>query len=185
MSGAIACGTGPSAGAGSGGNFAVRGGGPINFCARLRRERRDDTESSDSSASVCGVCGGGVVYVFWGCSGGGLGGRGVDRGGDCIGWRGRLFGADARDGDAAGSTAGYSGRSRVENLFCTFFAVAGLVSLWLPILFFVRGALTDFLRGVAGRAGRSGFGTASMQETWWGRALVASRGSRAAYAILK
>src|SRR5271168_130421 len=112
MSGAIACGTGPSAGAGSGGNFAVRGGGPINFCARLRRERRDDTESSDSSASVCGVCGGGVVYVFWGCSGGGLGGRGVDRGGDCIGWRGRLFGADARDGDAAGSTAGYSGRSR-------------------------------------------------------------------------
>jgi len=73
----------------------------------------------------------------------------------------------------------------VENLFFTFFAVAGLVSLWLPILFFVRGALTDFLRGVAGRAGRSGFGTASMQETWWGRALVASRGSRAAYAILK
>jgi len=73
----------------------------------------------------------------------------------------------------------------VENLFCTFFAVAGLVSLWLPILFFVRGTLIDFLRGVAGRAGRSGFGNSSMQETWWGRALVASRGSRAAYAILK
>ena len=73
----------------------------------------------------------------------------------------------------------------VENLFFTFFAVAGLVSLWLPILFFVRGTLIDFLRGVAGRAGRSGFGTASMQETWWGRALVESRGSRAAYAILK
>src|SRR5271156_7020862 len=73
----------------------------------------------------------------------------------------------------------------VENLFFTFFAVAGLVSLWLPILFFVRGTLIDFLRGVAGRAGRSGFGTASMRETWWGRALVESRGSRAAYAILK
>jgi CDP-diacylglycerol---glycerol-3-phosphate 3-phosphatidyltransferase len=73
----------------------------------------------------------------------------------------------------------------VENLFCTFFAVAGLVSLWLPILFFVRGTVTDFLRGLASRAGRSGFGDHSMLETWWGRALVASRASRAAYAILK
>jgi CDP-diacylglycerol---glycerol-3-phosphate 3-phosphatidyltransferase len=73
----------------------------------------------------------------------------------------------------------------VENLFFTFFAVAGLISLWLPILFFVRGTVTDFLRGLASRAGRSGFGNSSMQETWWGRALVASRGSRAAYAILK
>jgi CDP-diacylglycerol---glycerol-3-phosphate 3-phosphatidyltransferase len=73
----------------------------------------------------------------------------------------------------------------VENLFFTFFAVAGLVSLWLPILFFVRGTLTDFLRGLASRAGRSGFGDRSMLETRWGRALVASRASRAAYAILK
>jgi phosphatidylglycerophosphate synthase len=73
----------------------------------------------------------------------------------------------------------------VENLFFTFFAVAGLVSMWLPILFFVRGTVTDFLRGLASRAGRGGFGNSSLQETWWGRALVASRGSRAAYAILK
>ena len=73
----------------------------------------------------------------------------------------------------------------VENLFFTFFAVAGLISLWLPILFFVRGTVIDFLRGLASRAGRSGFGNGSMHETWWGRALVTSRGSRAAYAILK
>jgi CDP-diacylglycerol---glycerol-3-phosphate 3-phosphatidyltransferase len=73
----------------------------------------------------------------------------------------------------------------VENLFFTFFAVAGLVSLWLPILFFVRGTLIDFLRGLASRAGRSGFGDSSMLETWWGRALVSSRASRASYAILK
>ena len=73
----------------------------------------------------------------------------------------------------------------VENLLLTFFAVAGLISLWLPILFFVRGTVIDFLRGLAARAGRSGFGNASMLETRWGRALVASRGSRAAYAILK
>jgi len=53
------------------------------------------------------------------------------------------------------------------------------------VLFFVRGTLTDFLRGLASREGRTGFGQNGMQETWWGRALVASRGSRAAYAVLK
>ena len=41
----------------------------------------------------------------------------------------------------------------VENLFFTFFAVAGLISLWLPILFFVRGTVIDFLRGLAGARG--------------------------------
>lgn len=73
----------------------------------------------------------------------------------------------------------------VENLFFTCFAVSGLVSLWVPVLFFVRGTLTDFLRGLATRTGRSGFGRNSMLESWWGRTLVASRASRAAYATLK
>ena len=73
----------------------------------------------------------------------------------------------------------------VENLFFTFFAVSGLVSLWVPVMFFVRGMSTDFLRGLAARAGRSGFGNNSMLETWWGRSLVASRASRATYAALK
>lgn len=73
----------------------------------------------------------------------------------------------------------------VENLFFTCFAVAGLISLWVPVVFFVRGALTDFLRGLAARAGRSGFAANSMLETWWGKSLVASRASRGAYATLK
>jgi CDP-diacylglycerol--glycerol-3-phosphate 3-phosphatidyltransferase len=73
----------------------------------------------------------------------------------------------------------------VENLFFTFFAVSGLISLWVPILFFVRGTLTDFLRSLGARAGRSGFGGNGMIETRWGRALVASRLSRAAYATVK
>jgi CDP-diacylglycerol--glycerol-3-phosphate 3-phosphatidyltransferase len=73
----------------------------------------------------------------------------------------------------------------VENLFFTFFAAAGLISFWIPVLFFVRGTLTDFLRSLAARSGRSGFGRNSMIETWWGRSLVASRPSRAAYAALK
>jgi phosphatidylglycerophosphate synthase len=73
----------------------------------------------------------------------------------------------------------------VVNLFFTFFAAAGLISFWVPVLFFVRGTLTDFLRGLAARSGRTGFGRNSMIETWWGRTLVASRSSRAAYASLK
>ena len=73
----------------------------------------------------------------------------------------------------------------IENLFFTFFAVSGLVSLWVPVLFFVRATLTDFLRGLAARAGRSGFGKSSMLDSCWGRTLVASSASRAAYAVLK
>jgi len=73
----------------------------------------------------------------------------------------------------------------VENVFFTCFAVSGLISLWVPVLFFVRGALTDFIRGLAARSGRTGFGRNSMLESWWGRNLVASRESRAAYAVLK
>lgn len=68
----------------------------------------------------------------------------------------------------------------VENLFFTFFAVSGLITLWVPVLFFARGAVTDFLRGLAARSGRT-----SMLDTWWGRTLVASRASRGAYTILK
>src|ERR1700751_650341 len=70
-------------------------------------------------------------------------------------------------------------------LFLTFFAATGLISFWIPVLFFVRGTLTDFLRSLAARSGRTGFGGNSMIETWWGRSLVTSRPSRAAYAALK
>jgi len=86
---------------------------------------------------------------------------------------------------ALGAQLDILGDRVVENLFFTFFAVSGLVSVWVPVLFFVRGTLTDFLRGLAVRAGRSGFGKNSMLESWWGRKLVASRASRAAYAVLK
>jgi len=73
----------------------------------------------------------------------------------------------------------------IENMFFTYFAVVGMVSLWLPVLFFSRGAATDFLRGLALKAGHSGWGANAMLQTWWGRELVASRWSRALYAALK
>lgn len=73
----------------------------------------------------------------------------------------------------------------IENVYFTYFAVVGMVSLWLPVFFFSRGAATDFLRGLALRAGHSGWGADAMLRTWWGRALVASRWSRGLYAAMK
>ena len=37
------------------------------------------------------------------------------------------------------------GDRMIENMYFTYFAVVGMVSLWLPMLFFARGAATDFL----------------------------------------
>lgn len=77
------------------------------------------------------------------------------------------------------------GDRMIENVYFTYFAVVGMVSLWLPVFFFARGATTDFLRGLALRAGYSGWGANAMLQTWWGRTLVASRWSRGLYAAMK
>jgi CDP-diacylglycerol--glycerol-3-phosphate 3-phosphatidyltransferase len=77
------------------------------------------------------------------------------------------------------------GDRMIENVYFTYFAVVGMVSLWLPVFFFARGAATDFLRSLAMRAGHSGWGANTMLQTWWGRALVASRWSRGLYAAMK
>jgi CDP-diacylglycerol--glycerol-3-phosphate 3-phosphatidyltransferase len=73
----------------------------------------------------------------------------------------------------------------IENMYFTYFAVVGMVSFWLPMLFFARGAATDFLRGLAMTAGHYGWGANAMLHSKWARALVASRWSRGAYATLK
>ena len=77
------------------------------------------------------------------------------------------------------------GDRMIENAYFTYFAVVGMVSLWLPVFFFARGAMTDFLRSLAMRAGHSGWGANAMLQTWWGRSLVASRWSRGLYAAMK
>jgi len=101
---------------------------------------------------------------------------------------------DALDGHVArkkkmatpvGAQLDILGDRMIENVYFTYFAVVGMVSLWLPVLFFARGAATDFLRGLAMKAGHSGWGANAMLQTWWGRALVASRWSRGLYAAMK
>jgi len=77
------------------------------------------------------------------------------------------------------------GDRMIENMYFTYFAVVGMVSLWLPMLFFARGAATDFLRGLAMKAGHSGWGATSILQSRIGRAIVASRWSRGAYAAIK
>ncbi len=77
------------------------------------------------------------------------------------------------------------GDRMIENVYFTYFAVVGMVSLWLPVFFFGRGAATDFLRGLALKSGQAGWGASGMLQTRWGRTLVASRWSRGAYAALK
>ena len=86
---------------------------------------------------------------------------------------------------AMGAQIDILGDRMIENVYFTYFAVVGMVSLWLPVLFFARGAATDFLRGLAMRAGHSGWAANAMVQTSWGRALVASRWSRGLYAAMK
>jgi CDP-diacylglycerol---glycerol-3-phosphate 3-phosphatidyltransferase len=77
------------------------------------------------------------------------------------------------------------GDRMIENVYFTYFAVMGMVSLWLPVFFFARGAATDFLRGLAAKAGLVGWGADGMLRSWWARVLVASRWSRGLYAAMK
>ena len=101
---------------------------------------------------------------------------------------------DALDGHIArqknlatplGANIDILGDRMIENVYFTYFAVVGMVSLWLPVFFFARGAATDFLRGLAMRAGHAGWGASATLQTWWGRALVGSRWSRGLYAAMK
>lgn len=104
------------------------------------------------------------------------------------------FALDALDGHIArkkrlaspmGAQIDILGDRMIENVYFTYFAVVGMVSLWLPVFIFARGAMTDFLRGLTLRAGHSGWSANAMLQTWWGRTLVASRWSRGLYAAMK
>lgn len=73
----------------------------------------------------------------------------------------------------------------VESVFWIYFAAAGLISFWIPVIVIARGGFTDFLRMIAFTQGQTAFGEKTMLETWWARMLVGSRWSRAAYGIVK
>jgi phosphatidylglycerophosphate synthase len=93
---------------------------------------------------------------------------------------------------ALGAQLDILGDRVIENLFFIYFAAAGQISVCVPVIFFLRGVLTDFLRGIAVSRGpvdgnvRAG----EFQRNWmlaerWSARIVASRPSRGAYAALK
>ncbi len=73
----------------------------------------------------------------------------------------------------------------VESIFWVYFASAGLVSFWIPVIVIARGGFTDFLRSIAFTHGQTAFGEKTMMQTWWGKLLAGSRASRVAYGIVK
>src|SRR5215475_11405687 len=73
----------------------------------------------------------------------------------------------------------------VESVFWIYFAAAGLVTFWIPVIVIARGGFTDFLRAIAFTQGQTAFGEKTMMQTWWGKLLVGSRASRAAYGVVK
>jgi len=93
---------------------------------------------------------------------------------------------------ALGAQLDILGDRVIESLFFIYFAGGGQISFWVPVIFFVRGVLTDFLRGVAASRGPAD-GSAradDFQRNWmllerWSARIVASRASRGAYAALK
>jgi phosphatidylglycerophosphate synthase len=93
---------------------------------------------------------------------------------------------------ALGAQLDILGDRVIENLFFIYFAASGQISVCVPVVFFVRGVLTDFLRGIAAarRPVDDRSSAAEFQRNWmlaekWGARIVASRVSRGAYAALK
>jgi phosphatidylglycerophosphate synthase len=93
---------------------------------------------------------------------------------------------------ALGAQLDILGDRVIENLFFIYFAASAQISVWVPLVFFVRGLLTDFLRGIAatrrpvdGRASAGEFQLNRMLMERWSARIVASRVSRGVYAALK
>jgi phosphatidylglycerophosphate synthase len=90
-----------------------------------------------------------------------------------------------RRASAAGAAFDVAADRIVESVFWIYFAAAGLVTFWIPVIVIARGGLTDFLRAIAFKQGQTAFGEKSMMRTRWGKALTGSRASRAAYGVVK
>ena len=73
----------------------------------------------------------------------------------------------------------------IENVFWIYFSCIGMISFWVPMVVIARGFLTDTVRAVAFRGGKTPFGEKTMMRSRFTRFLVASRFSRGFYGGLK
>lgn len=91
----------------------------------------------------------------------------------------------------AGALFDIAGDRIVELALWVFFAIRrdplGLpfVPFWVPLVMITRTVLTDLVRSVAFKEGRTPFGEKTLQEAAWARALTSARWSRAVYGIMK
>ena len=91
----------------------------------------------------------------------------------------------------SGALFDIAGDRIVELALWTFFAIrrdhsgAPFVAMWVPLAMIARTVVTDFIRTLAFRQGRTPFGSRGMQDSAWAQELTASRWSRALYGGLK
>jgi len=80
-----------------------------------------------------------------------------------------------------GALLDITGDRIVENVFWIYFAVAGVVSFWVPLVVITRGFLTDTVRSLQFERGHTPFGPKTAMRSPWSRFLVASRFMRGLY----
>lgn len=105
-----------------------------------------------------------------------------------------IFALDAVDGYVArkqnqtsvfGGVFDIVGDRIIENVFWIYFAVAGQIPIWIPIIVVSRSFLIDGVRSVTLTHGKTAFGENTMLRARWARALTASRTSRGTYNCAK
>lgn len=76
-----------------------------------------------------------------------------------------------KHGEASGFGALFdiAGDRIVENIFWMYFAVIGLISVWVPMIVISRGFLTDLLRTMVFAKGKTPFGEKTMMQSSWAR----------------
>lgn len=84
-----------------------------------------------------------------------------------------------------GALLDITGDRIVENVFWIYFAVAGAVSFWVPLIVTTRGFLTDTVRALGFEQGKTPFGDKTMMRSTWSRFLVSGRFMRGLYGGLK
>lgn len=94
------------------------------------------------------------------------------------GWVARRRGEES----VFGATFDIAADRIVENVLWVVLAQLGLIGVWVPLLFIVRGNLVDAIRSKGASAGTAAF---DMMKSPLGRFLVAGRFMRTAYAVIK
>lgn len=80
-----------------------------------------------------------------------------------------------------GALIDITGDRIVENVYWVYFAAAGAVSFWVPLVVITRGFLTDTIRTLSFEQGKTPFGEKTMMRSAWSRFVVAGRFMRGLY----